>query len=208
MKNPACTLCLGDSKEIFEQRYYECQVCAGIFLSDKFYISKEAEKLHYESHNNDIYDLRYQKFVSPITNKVFLNFKSYHEGLDFGAGTGPVISKVLRDKGYQIVEYDPFFNSDMKPLERQYDYIVCCEVIEHFHKPAKEFSLLRSLLKPNGILYCMTECYDSSIAFESWYYKNDPTHVFFYRDKTLEWIKEKFNFSSHKREGRLVAFYV
>jgi SAM-dependent methyltransferase len=207
MKNPNCTLCFGESKNFFNQKFYECQVCAGIFLSNKFYISEEAERLHYETHNNDIHDLRYQKFVSPITNQVSLNFKACHMGLDFGAGTGPVISKVLRDKGYQIVEYDPFFNSDTTLLDRQYDYIVCCEVMEHFHNPAKEFALLRSLLKPNGILYCMTECYDASIDFGSWYYKNDPTHVFFYQDKTLELMKSKYNFKEVKKEGRLISFF-
>lgn len=208
MKNPSCTLCFSESKVFFEEKYYECQVCAGIFLSDKFYISKEAERLHYETHNNDVDDLGYQKFVSPITNQVFLNFKPHHQGLDFGSGTGPVISKVLRDKGYQIVEYDPFFNPNNMFLDRQYDYIVCCEVMEHFKNPAKEFALLRSLLKPNGILYCMTECYNVSIDFGKWYYKNDPTHVFFYQDKTLEWIKKAYQFSSVIKQGRLIGFGV
>jgi len=38
------------------------------------------------------------------------DFNTNHKGLDFGAGTGPVISKVLKDKGYCIAQYDIFFS--------------------------------------------------------------------------------------------------
>jgi hypothetical protein len=52
----------------------------------------------------------------------------------------------------------------------------------------------------------MTHLYDPSIEFNSWYYKNDPTHVFIYQKETIEWIKQRFNFSSVAIEGRLITF--
>ena len=192
--------------ETQDRKYYRCPQCAAVFLGPDGYISRAAEEQRYKEHNNNVDDPRYQKFVEPIVAGVEQRFRPGHTGLDFGAGTGPVIAKLLRDKGYTITLYDPFFCDDPKALEGKYDFIVCCEVMEHFHFPAKEFRLLRSLLNPGGILFCMTDQYSEKIDFSTWYYKNDPTHVFFYHPRTLEWIKSRFGFSALKTAGRLVQF--
>ena len=76
------------------------------------------------------------------------------------------------------------------------DFIICCEVIEHFHSPSSEFALLRKLLKPGGSLLCMTHLLPKKTAFRNWYYKNDPTHVIFYSEENIQWIKSNFNFES------------
>jgi hypothetical protein len=52
----------------------------------------------------------------------------------------------------------------------------------------------------------MTELYNEGIDFASWYYKNDPTHVFFYSQETFEWIKKEFCFSNVKVDERLIIF--
>jgi len=126
-------------------------------------------------------------------------------GLDFGSGTGPVISKLLSDWGYEINQFDPFFDNNLEALKPTYDYVACCEVIEHFHAPAGEFRLLHSLLKPGGRLYCMTHLYSESITFDNWYYMRDPTHAFIYQAETLTWIKENVPFSELEIEGRLIV---
>jgi len=166
----------------------------------------EEEKRRYEEHNNDVNDPKYQAFVSPITSGIFQEMTAEHSGLDFGSGTGPVVSKVLKDRGYNIREYDPFFASDPHSLKIRYDYIVCCEVIEHFHHPAVEFKQLHNLLNPGGPLYCMTHLYHPGIDFNKWYYKNDPTHVFIYQKETLQWIKKTFRFTSLEIHNRMVVF--
>ncbi len=51
----------------------------------------------------------------------------------------------------------------------------------------------------------MTELYNEKIEFESWYYKNDPTHVFFYQRATFEWIQKKFNFLNVTFNHRLIT---
>ncbi len=112
----------------------------------------------------------------------------------------------MNDHGFQIVQYDPFFYNFPVLLESTYDYIVCCEVIEHFYNPKKEFNLFKKLLKPSGKLYCMTVLFDDSMDFHKWYYKDDPTHVFIYHHKTIDWIKESFKFSNASIEGRLITF--
>lgn len=204
-----CTLCSANTYFFYEEnqkKYYKCCNCFSLLLDAKAHLSAENEKKRYEEHNNNVNDTRYQKFVAPIVTAIENKFNKEHTGLDFGAGTGPVITKLLRDNGFNIELYDPFFWNNPKLLQKKYDYIACCEVIEHFHAPLKEFALLRSLLKPNGSLYCMTEIYTDDIDFKKWYYKNDPTHLFFYHSEALSWIKSHFNFSAITIQGRLVHF--
>ncbi len=206
-----CPLCNAQTKLFFtskDREYYECAICFAISLNSANYISSEQEKKRYQEHNNDVNDIRYQDFVKPIINAVKKEFSKTDCGLDFGSGTGPVITKLLKDLNYNITTFDPFFDNNLKVLNTRYNFIACCEVIEHFHHPLKEFRLLKSLLKSGGKLYCMTELYNENINFEKWYYKNDDTHVFFYHPRTFEWIKEELKFSKVSKSGRLITFEV
>ncbi|SDK13343.1 Methyltransferase domain-containing protein [Alkalibacterium thalassium] len=168
------------------------------------YLSQEEEKERYKNHNNDVNDPRYQKFVSPIVEKVRDHYDTNHLGLDYGAGTGPVITSLLEKEGYALRLYDPFFHLYPKKLSIKYDYIICSEVIEHFHHPYEEFKSLAEMLKPKGSIFCLTSLYNEEIDFETWYYKNDDTHVFFYHKKALEWIRNKFDFSDFFIDGKLI----
>lgn len=204
-----CPLCTNQGDDFYEKnnlRYYKCPVCDGIYMDNQLWPNKEAEKLRYQTHNNDVNDRGYQQFVSPITSAILINFSTSDMGLDFGAGTGPVISKILNDNNYNIKQYDPYFHNKPKLLTEKYNFIACCEVIEHFYNPLKEFQLLKKMLIPNGKLYCMTDIFNKSIDFNQWYYKNDPTHVFIYQQKTFEWIKKEFRFTKVEVEGRLITF--
>ena len=169
--------------------------------------NSETEKLRYEEHINDVENEGYRKFVSPITSAILNDFLPTDKGLDFGAGTGPVISKILNDNNFSIVQYDPFFHNYPNLLNAKYNYIACCEVMEHFYHPKKEFKLLQNLLQPNGKIYCMTDLYDESIDFHKWYYKNDQTHVFIYHKNSINWIQKKIGFSDVTIDGRLITFY-
>ncbi len=204
-----CPLCDTVSDVFFQknkQLYYLCQKCKGIFLSKDLLPSKELERLRYQKHNNDINNIGYFKFISPIINAVLKDFTAKHTGLDFGAGPEPVISKFLTNKNYNIKWYDPFFFNSPQLLQKKYDYIVCCEVIEHFHKPKTNFELLKSMLNENGKLYCKTSIFNHNINFNKWYYKNDFTHVFFYQEKTLKTIQKDFGFSDVIIQDDLITF--
>ena len=202
-----CPLCNGLGKIFYTSKrhtYHQCNVCKGIYLDNSFFLNSKEEKARYEEHNNDVNDKGYQKFVSPITSAIFNNHTKYEKGLDFGAGTGPVIAKVLSIKDYDFSLYDPFFHNNTALLDKKYNYIASCEVIEHFHKPYKEFLMLKSLLNKGGHLYLMTSIYNDSIDFKAWYYKDDKTHVFIYTKETLEWIKGEFDFTLLKISGNYI----
>ncbi|MDD5593319.1 MAG: class I SAM-dependent methyltransferase [Candidatus Margulisbacteria bacterium] len=205
-----CFLCSSQSPLFIEDRntnFYKCSNCRSVFRDPDDNISPEQEKQRYQAHNNDPAS-GYRSFVAPIINAVTSNFTPSHLGLDFGAGPVPVIAEILKNKDYKIEIYDPFFHDRPEFLNQTYDYITACEVIEHFRDPAREFKLLRSLLKPNGALLCMTELLEPAIDFQKWPYKNDVTHRFFYTRKALEWIRDNLGFASLKIEGRLASFIV
>lgn len=176
-------------------------------MNPKQHPSPQEEVERYRIHNNDVNDPGYQQFVKPLVDKVRQNFDAHSIGLDFGSGTGPVASKMLRDIGFKISTYDPFFDNNPELLNRKYNYIIACEVVEHFHRPAKEFQLLERLLKSNSMLLLKTELFNDSIPFDTWYYKNDETHVIFYRPQTIKYIENTFGFSDSEINGRHIFLY-
>lgn len=205
-----CLLCQKNQTEIFgffnNLEFIKCNNCHSVFKNPSGFVAFETEKERYLLHDNDVEDIDYQNFVKPLVDEVLLDFSAEAKTLDFGAGTGPVIAKVLSEKGFDLKLYDPFFHPDRSVLEDRYDVIICCEVMEHFRNPHKEFRLLKKLLLPNGKLYCMTQLLPKVENFSNWNYKNDVTHIFFYSEKTIAWIANQFGFSDFKIDGRLIVF--
>lgn len=202
MTCPLCSSPLITPKDI---HYHVCDTCKALVKDNKQYLTATEEKAHYECHNNDVEDVRYQNFTMPITQYVLENRLPTDKGLDFGSGTGPVISCMLQKKNYDIVPYDPFFAPNQSALKTTYDYIVCCEVWEHFHHPKLEIDRLTALLKPNGLLLIMTLLYDHSIDFKTWYYRRDPTHIFIYTRDTIKYIAEKNGLNILELSDRLIV---
>lgn len=203
-----CILCQSDSFHVAEFRdvsIYQCQQCHSVFKDPSAYVSRVEEDKVYQSHNNDIHDPRYLAFVSPIIHEIQQSFSIDSLGLDFGCGSGPIVSHHLAKSGYTINLYDPLFYPDTWPLQLTYDYIVCSEVMEHFKQPYIELEHLFSKLKPQGKLICMTDIYHSDTDFSTWYYLKDPTHIFFVSSQTIHWIATTFHCSvAHTK--RLIVF--
>ncbi len=205
--NPICPLCSQLASLFFKnekQLFYQCDNCKGIFADKKLLLNSNEEKERYRHHKNHIDDLGYIQFSDPIISSVKKYFNSSHKGLDFGVGHTPVISEILKKGNYQLEIYDPLFYKNKKVLEKKYDFIVSCEVVEHFFNPLKEFTLLNNLLTDQGKLLCMTFIYKEDIDFDKWFYKNDPTHVFLYQKETFYWIAEKFDFQKVEFDKRLI----
>jgi hypothetical protein len=201
-----CPLCQSSLTTFKNIQFYDCGTCGALVRDALYYLSPEEEKKHYLKHNNDVNDSGYQNFVSPLTNQVIQHQLSSEIGLDFGSGTGPIVSKILSDNGFTIYQYDLYFEPDVERLKTHYDYIVCSEVWEHFQQPFREIEQLTSMLHPAGKLFVMTLLYDDAIDFESWHYRLDVTHVFIYRKKTMEYIAEQFDLELLFITDRIIIF--
>lgn len=198
MPSQTCPLC-GHQAPYYRQfktrTYYQCPHCQGTFLSREALLDQEREKARYDLHNNDPRDPHYRAFLMPLVEAVTRDFPPEAQGLDYGSGPFPSLSLLLGDQGYQVASYDPYYAKNPRLLEVAYDYIVACEVVEHFYRPIEDFKRLRALLKKGGRIYIKTALLDPSIDFDTWYYKNDATHVFFYKKETLAWVQEALGFS-------------
>lgn len=204
-----CPLCHHTSEVFYahgHKQYYFCTNCFSISLCENNRLQASKEMLHYQQHENHVEDPNYQQFLSPIINSIRKDFTNKSEGLDFGCGTGPVIQHVLGKEGYTIDLYDHFFYPNKKVFTKKYDFIVASEVAEHFFHPDEEFSRLHEMLREGGKLYVMTELFSEKKCFDQWYYKNDPTHVFFYNKKTMHWIANRFGFQTVENNKRLTVF--
>ncbi len=206
---PSCVLCGSPStSEYFKDEkhfFLVCRDCTTVFRHPENRVSLSAEKERYLAHHNNVEDAGYQNFVKPLVELVSDTFPTTASGLDFGAGTGPVAAKLLLDEGFSIALYDPFFHPDASVLNTTYDFIICCEVIEHFHEPLKEFKLLRSLLKPNGKLFCMTNPWNGNPEeFSTWWYKNDSTHTLFYNATNLSFLQKTCNFKHISMDRNII----
>jgi len=204
-----CPLC-GDKSlkknKDYLNHFFLCPTCKGIFREPNQFLNAVEEKKRYLHHRNDMEDTGYYKFVLPIIDQVKLHFPEGGFGLDFGCGHTPVLSNYLERSGYKVSVYDPIFHNDKSVLDQSYDFIVCCEVIEHFFHPSEEFRKLFNILKPQGKLICKTHLFEKGIDFDTWYYKNDPSHVFIYQNDTMNWIKNNYQIRGVKIDDRVITF--
>lgn len=171
-----------------ERRYCECEHCGLVYLSPPQRPDRAAEHRYYLTHRNDPADARYRAFLSRLSVPLLERLTPGMRGLDYGCGPGPTLSIMLEAQGMRMATYDPLFAPDPQALGCTYDFITCSEVIEHFHDPAAEFARLDRMLRPGGWLGVMTGILVAGTRFAEWHYIRDPTHVSFYRPRTLEWI--------------------
>ncbi|MCA0932547.1 class I SAM-dependent methyltransferase [Lutimonas saemankumensis] len=208
-QSSTCPLCTAKSTIFFEDEkhlFYKCRECHGVFRSEDQRLSETDELGRYLLHENPEFDQGYYQFILPVIEEVRSFAAKGSKGLDYGCGQHQVLMKYLAEDGYKMFGYDPLFLDDKELLNQQYDFIVSCEVIEHFFYPYREFQGLKNILAPQGKLICKTDVYDSKTDFESWYYKNDPTHVFIYMEETFEWIRKNLDFKDVKVDGRVINF--
>lgn len=203
-----CRVCLDHGAEPYRsidgRDYRRCSVCAAVFVDSSFLPAADEERARYLLHENDPDDPAYREFLSRLADPLLARLASAQEGLDYGCGPGPALSRILADAGHTVHLYDPFFRPDPSALERTYDFITCTEVAEHFHHPAREFSRLAGMLRPGGWLAVMTSLLSDDVAFEDWYYRCDPTHVVFYRWETFHRIAAMCGLNCETPGGNVV----
>lgn len=175
--------------------YWRCDGCQAVLLDEACLPTRHDELMHYRQHENDASDSRYRAFVSRLGDPLLRRLKPGSEGLDYGCGPGPALAAILREHGHTVSLYDPFFHSEVAALERTYDFVFCCEVAEHFHRPGDEFARLDKLLRPGGWLGLMTCFRTDDRPFAEWHYRRDPTHVVFYQEETLRAVAKRFGWT-------------
>jgi|SRR6056297_2117495 len=191
-----CPLCKTENEKFLihqKRTFYSCQTCDSIYVDKEDLLNFEEEKKRYETHNNTMdnkgYVKMFRKFLDDTVNKVSDNVKDI---LDYGCGPNPVLAEILKEDGFEADYYDPAFFTEIAE-NKKYDLITSTEVFEHFHNPRENIKKILKKIKDGGYLAVMTYFHDGKDIFESWFYKNDPTHVFFYNANTFRYISEEFD---------------
>ncbi len=194
-----CPVCLAGTTAVLavidERTYHRCKRCDATFLDPDQLPSRDEERAHYDTHENDPADPRYREFLNRLAAPLLARMADGLQGLDYGCGPGPALAHMLREAGHTMAIYDPVYEPDRNVLEAEYDFITCTEVVEHFHRPRAEFVRFNKLLRPGGWLGIMTMFQNDDARFANWHYRKDPTHVVFYRETTLQWMAQEFGWS-------------
>ncbi len=168
--------------------YGFCPACEACFLDPHQRLPPVAERAHYLHHRNDPADPGYRRFLSKLAGPLLARLPLAADGLDYGCGPGPALARMLREAGHKMALYDPFFHPATGPLDQSYDFVTCTETAEHFHQPAAEFERMMALVRPGGLLAVMTGFHPRAESFRDWPYRQDATHVVFYRAATFRQI--------------------
>lgn len=223
---PLCKACAPyEAIVLVEARpYYACPVCGLLYLDPGHRLDPAGEEARYRQHQNRPEDAGYVAFLDRLRLPVLARLSecwpnhgslgqgtgpACPRGLDYGSGPTPVLAHLMAEAGYPVLAYDPFFS----PMSQEaiaaggpYDYILCCEVAEHFYRPLEEFAFLRSLLAPEGFLAVMTSLYRPQQEVSRWHYLRDATHVAVYQQRTLEWLAARLDWEL-SQPAATVAFF-
>lgn len=189
-----CILCESNDIESFGGEYHHCGDCDLIFKDASRRLDRAAELAQYELHQNDPADPAYRSFLQEISIPLLAHRPPPATVLDFGCGPGPALAEMLREAGYHVSLYDPFFEPDRSVLRCEYDVITLTEVIEHVFDPRVCLGELTDRLRADGSLALMTAFHSGIEGFADWYYQRDPTHVTFLSTTTIDWIAAKWSF--------------
>ena len=206
----ACPLCkTSNSSKFYKEKFREylrCLSCDFVFVPKMYHLSDAEEKSRYDTHNNDPNDHRYRHFLSQLLVPLLERIQQKSNGLDFGSGPGPTLSLMLEECGHSMDLYDKFYANDISVFEKKYDFITATEVVEHLSEPMAEISRLIKMLNNQGHLAVMTQILTPQIAFSSWYYKNDPSHIGFFTKKSLSFLASYLNIEVYFISERVVFF--
>jgi SAM-dependent methyltransferase len=205
-----CPLCLSEKNSKFHQDefrdYYQCINCSFVFVPFKYHLSASEEKERYDSHNNNPKDPRYRHFLSQLTEPLNGLISNASIGLDFGCGPGPTLSLMLEEQGHCVELFDKYYANDHSVFDKEFDFITLTEVIEHLYDPIYELERLASILKPKGVLAIMTQTITKDVDFKTWYYKNDPSHISFFSQKSLEFLASHLELRMKQHSERVIFF--
>jgi hypothetical protein len=198
-----CPLCCSSQTQPYfknnDASYFSCTRCDLVFTPKQFHLSEAAEKIRYDSHQNNPKDKRYRQFLSQVFNPVVDCIQSGAKGLDFGCGPGPTLSVMFEEQGYKVDLFDKFYANDQSIFNNTYDFITATEVAEHLDSPGDELTRLFNMLSTGGVLAVMTKILDEQVDFKSWYYKDDPTHICFFSQNTMHHLAKAW--------GARIQFY-
>ena len=198
----ACRLCGGDSEKQFQHHvlgkydvdYFQCKSCDSIQTEQPYWLGEvytsdiQPEDSEYLARNLNVFRIvrHYLKNLGLKPDAVVL---------DFGGGLG-IVPRLLREHGVNAYNYDTYTKSPFADVTwdgTPPDFIVSSEVFEHLPDPAAEVA---SIFAHNpDYVYVRTWRYFGQGKDWDYIGPEHGAHVFFYTDKAMRYIAEKYGYS-------------
>ncbi len=177
--------------------YHRCPTCGGIVRDSVSFLAPEAEIRRYRLHRNTLEDDGYrtwlESFLSDVLRatdgRLFLGDIPIRTVLDYGSGPHPAFVELVRERGFHVRGWDPYFAPDDLPKLEEADLVTAIEVVEHFRDPRLEFSRIAGTVARGGWLAIGTHIVPER-DFGSWWYREDPTHVAFWTERAFTCLAE------------------
>ncbi len=163
-----------------------------VHVPRRYHLAEDRQKRRYDLHRNDPADEGYCRFLFKLIDPLVARLEKNAKGLDYGSGPEPVLAGIMSARGFRVEIYDPHYASNREVLAGKYDFLTCCETMEHFSDPASEWKLFMRLVRRGGWIAIMTQMLEDTDDFARWHYINDETHVCFFSEKTFEWLGGKY----------------
>ncbi len=146
-----------------------------------------------------------------VLPRAYPNFKA----LDFGCGTGFLVSYLAHRFGWGTIGYDPYMAAayaqdkvftEWESITQRghYQLVIASEVFEHFTNPREDLTRIRNVLTEDiAFLYVTTGLYVPGKTDSNWNYLAPQSghHVSFYAHRTMQEVARFMGASGVYRAG-------
>jgi hypothetical protein len=181
----------------YEIVYYECMHCQSLQTEEPFWLN-EAYGEDAEKYDTGKASRTLENFFNLPSLFNLLKIDTEEPSVDWGGGGG-LLTRLLRDVGYNFYSYDLHLKSEFaqgfqwKKQISKVQVVTAFEVVEHFFDPTIEWKKIFEL-NPDFVI-CSTEIYRKQR--EEWFYLSplNGQHIFFYSEIALAIIAQSFTYT-------------
>ena len=179
-----CRACGGSLERCFDSivlgdvpvTYHRCVRCGSLMLPEPHWLDRSYSQVI--TPDPDFGALRRTLFVDRFLRRLRGAgiVKRACRTLDYGSGLGTLV-RMQRDRDIEAWGYDLYATPKFADAycgrqlpDGDFDLITCIEVLEHTKNPVEVLQVLRSRLKPKGVVVVSTEMVDDQPLLETWPY--------------------------------------
>lgn len=197
-----CKIC-GMQSDFFDEarliqkhivKYFRCLTC-GFIQTETPYWLEEAYSSAIAKQDVGIISRNLQN-LEITTSVLNLLYPEVKTSLDFGGGHG-IFVRLMRDKGFDFVWYDPHASNDYargfeSDDQKTYDFLTAFEVLEHLVDPLGELDVMMRFAR-NVFISTTLLPEPAPKILDWWYYvPSSGQHVSLFTLKALQLLAHKF----------------